>query len=126
MINKINNIHDLRQEKERLRIKKQLVQEQIREDIALIKKEMNPLHVIKTEVQNIKEAHASPLTNKIGGGVLKFAVDMFIKNILFRKSSFIKKAIITGIVHKALPTLDKNPGSIFKKITRLVTNVNNN
>ena len=97
MINKISNLQELRNEKARLRNQKIYLEEAIKQDANEIKESLKPSNILKKKFESYTTQNGS-LKNKLVGLGLGSGLEFLLLRVLMRKSSFIKKAIITLLV----------------------------
>ena len=100
MINRISNIEELRAEKMRLRLKKQLLEEAMKNDVSAIKKKLDPFHFFTSKTDDIKEGK-SGFANDLFGTSLAFVLDLLFTRFLLRKSNFIKKTVLSLLIQMA-------------------------
>jgi hypothetical protein len=120
MINKISNIEELRAEKVRLQVKKAALEEAIKDDIHEIKESLNPMNLLKSKVHHIKNGE-NGMGNKLLGTSLSFGLDFLITRLLFKKSGFLKKTIMSLLIHNiGSKVLTNKSGSIISAVKEFI------
>ena len=95
MINKVSNIAELRVEKARLVLKKQSLEEAMKKDFKGIKENLNPFHFLKSK------AGENGMVDNLLGTSLAFGLDLLLTRVLFRKSNFLKKTVLSLLIQFA-------------------------
>ena len=120
MINKISNIEELRAEKVRLQVKKAALEEAIKDDIHEIKESLNPMNLLKSKVNHAKNGENGTM-NKLLGTSLSFGLDFLITRLLFKKSGFLKKTIMSLLIHNVgSKVLTNKSGSIISAVKEFI------
>lgn len=116
MINKVSNISELRAEQSRLRLKKDSLEDEIKNDFEKIKQGFNPLHFLKRKAEEIKHGE-NGVVNELSGTALALGLDFLITRVLFRKSGFLKKILLSLLIQFAgSKMLAGNSGAILTVI----------
>jgi hypothetical protein len=108
-------IHDLRSERQRLHLKKELLEGEIKQDFDALKESLKPINLLKELVQpeshKLNGTEMSPVALNLLGTVLDFTIS----KVFLRKSSFMKKMVSSYLVHSAGPSIIQNaaPGVII-------------
>jgi hypothetical protein len=100
MISKISNITELEAEKARLRAKKDALEEEIKNDFEKIKQSANPFHIFKKKTDEIKSGE-NGMVNQLLGTSLAFGLDFLTTRLLFRRSGFLKKFVLSLLIQTA-------------------------
>jgi hypothetical protein len=95
MINKVSNMEELRAEKARLVLKRKSLEDAIKNDVKEIKENLNPFHFLKSK------ATENGIVDNLLGTSLAFCMDFLFTRMLFRKSSFIKKTVLSLLIQMA-------------------------
>ncbi|MEP7168148.1 MAG: hypothetical protein ABI855_02135 [Bacteroidota bacterium] len=116
MISKVSNINELRAEQTRLRLKKDFLEEEIKNDYEKIKQDFNPFHFLKMKTGQINNGE-NGMVNELLGTSLAFGLDFLITRLIFRKSGFLKKAVLSLLIQIAgSKILAAKSGTILKVI----------
>jgi hypothetical protein len=100
MISKVSNIAELRAEQARLLMKKDSLEEEIKNDFEKVKQGLNPFHFLKTKTDEIKNGE-NGVVNELLGTSLAFGLDFLMTRLIFRKSGFLKKVVLSLLVQMA-------------------------
>jgi|SRR6185436_1450887 len=98
MINKISNISELRAEQVRLRLKINSLEAEIKNDFEKIKQNINPFHFLKT---GDAKKEGNNFINELSGSALAFGLDFLITRLIFKKSGFMKKMLLSALIQFA-------------------------
>jgi hypothetical protein len=114
----IENLKDLRSERTRLKLKLNVAEETLRDDVEWIKTELKPVHLVGRFINN-------SLVNKdwglVNGGV-RDLIDSVLKTFVLPKSGWIVKLIVPFILKNISSNyiLEKKP-EFFGMIKRLIS-----
>ncbi|MEO5570900.1 MAG: hypothetical protein ABIT08_06810 [Bacteroidia bacterium] len=97
MINKVSSVEELRAEKARLQIKKESLEDSIKDDVHSIKESLNPFNLLKGNAQNKSDENG--ILNKLFGTSLGFGLDFFVRRLFLKKSGFLKKAFLSLVIN---------------------------
>ncbi len=104
-MHKFKNIEELRLERERLYLKKEMLEDEIRDEFEILKESMKPFNMIKslfnrdTHVQNGQSTN--PVSSYIGSAV----IDFLVSKLVLRKSSFIRKVLASSLIYATGPKI---------------------
>jgi hypothetical protein len=98
MINKISNISELRAEQVRLRLKINSLEAEIKNDFEKIKQNINPFHFLKT---GVAKSGGNNFINELTAAGLAFGLDFLITRLIFKKSGFLKKMLLSALIQFA-------------------------
>lgn len=98
MINKISSISELRSEQLRLRLKIDSLEAEIKNDFEKIKKDVNPFHFLKSPGDKKGENN---FINELSASALAFGLDFLITRLIFKKSGFLKKMLLSALIQFA-------------------------
>ncbi len=127
-MNKYTTIDELRSAKNRLYFKKEELELEIKNNFQEIKHSYSPSGIfervrgsIKNGVSNLKHelnGSATPTASKNGivNGAASTVLDLLVNGIFMRKSSYIKKFIMTYAIHKYGPSLIANASPVVKNL----------
>jgi len=115
---KIENIHDLRQERTLTRIRLKELEQRIEKDFSEIKEDMKPANIAGRALKSM----LSSRDNNIVGESISMTVDGLIKGLLFRKSGFLTKTIVAFIAKNyARNMVSKNSENILDWVQTLLS-----
>lgn len=100
MISKVSNISELRAEQARLRLKKATLEEGIKNDFEKIKQDLNPFHFLKSRGEEFKKGE-NGIVNELFGTSLAMGLDFLITRLIFRRSGFLKKIVLSMLIQFA-------------------------
>jgi len=95
MINKVSNIAELRAEKARIVLKKKSLEEAMKNDFKGIKNNFNPFHFLKSK------ASEDGIVDNLVANSLASGLNLLLTSMLFRKSGFIKKIVLSSLIQLA-------------------------
>jgi len=95
MINKVSNIAELHAEKARLVLKKKSLEEAMKNDFKVIKNNFNPFHFLKSK------ASEDGIVDNLVANSLASGLNLLLTSMLFRKSGFIKKIVLSSLIQLA-------------------------
>jgi hypothetical protein len=100
MISKVSNISELRAEQARLRLKKAALEEGIKNDFEKIKQDINPFHFFKSRGEESKKGE-NGIVDELFGTSLAMGLDFLITRLVFRRSGFLKKIVLSMLIQFA-------------------------
>jgi len=120
---KFQTLEEVRNERQKLYLKKEMLENEISKDFDDIKESLKPLNMIRdlftpdNHAQNGKPI--SPVALNIGSSVL----DLLVSKLLFNKSSYIKKIFSSYFIHAAGPSvLQKFAPAVIGVVKNLIEN----
>ncbi|MEO8149747.1 MAG: hypothetical protein ABI723_19060 [Bacteroidia bacterium] len=121
MINKINNIEELRAERIRLKQKRYELEDAMRNDFTLIKRSLEPRNIIQNGLSGIT-GNNSFSANDLLGTSLTMGINFLVSKVLLRRSGLVKKLVVTWLIRKyGVDFFEKNSDNIVNVIKNLVT-----
>jgi hypothetical protein len=122
---KITSLNQLRSERTRLFLKKEVLEEEMRENFSNLKESLKPLNLIK-EYTHLGETDytASKLPKQVGnvGGSI---LNLIVSGMLMKKSGFFKRIIASTLIQKLAPVLIQNSVPIFNDLTQMISKFKN-
>ncbi len=127
-MNKYTTIDELRSAKNRLYFKKAELELEIKKDFEEVKHSFSPSGIferisgsLKSGVSNLKHELNGSATldsskNGIVNGAASTVLDLLVNGVFMRKSSYIKKFIMTYAIHKYGPSLIENASPLVKNL----------
>jgi hypothetical protein len=100
MISKVSNISEFRAEQVRLRLKKAALEEGIKNDFEKIKQDINPFHFLKSRGEEFKKGE-NGIVDELFGRSLAMGLDFLITRLVFRRSGFLKKIVLSLLIQFA-------------------------
>ncbi|MBK7387794.1 MAG: hypothetical protein KBH11_02120 [Bacteroidia bacterium] len=119
---KITSLNQLRSERTRLFLKKEVLEEAMTENFRDLKESLKPLNLIK-EYTHIGDTDYSAAklpkqVGNVGGSIL----NLIVSGMLMKKAGFIKRIIASTLIQKLAPVLINNSVPIFNDISKIISN----
>ncbi len=117
----VNTVEELISERKRLKLKKELLESEIHENIVEIKEILKPISLIKNGLKSITHTKdTSDLVSNSAGSL----VEMLMRNVLFRNSGLITKWLVPKLFNNAASNAVHNNKSFFlEKLADLVLTI---
>lgn len=122
---KITSFNQLRSERTRLFLKKEVLEEEMRENFRNLKESLKPLNLIK-EYTHIGDTdyNAMKLPKQVGN-IGSTILNLIVSGFLMKKAGFIKRIIASTMIQKIAPVLIQNSVPIFNDINQLISKFKN-
>jgi hypothetical protein len=105
----INTLAELREERQRLQMRRVFLETEIRKDFQEIKEQLKPLNVLKSQ------------DNHIVGSSAGFLAEKLIKNVVLKNSGFLTRLIVPFIAKRVAGNLaEENKPKIANWISELI------
>ena len=117
----VNTIEELISERARLKLKKDLLENEIHENVMEIKETLKPLSLIKNGIKSITHTKDSSDLVSTSAGSL---VEMLVRNVLFRNSGLLTKWLVPKLFNNAASNaVHNNKSFLFEKLADLVLTI---
>lgn len=118
---KITSFNQLRSERTRLFLKKEVLEETITENFRDLKESLKPLNLFKEYTHLGDTDYSATKLPKQVGNVGGSILNLIVTGMLMKKTGFVKRIIFSTLIQKLAPTLIQNSVPIFKDISQLIS-----
>lgn len=119
---KIETYQQLKEQKALSKLRLNEMEERIKEDFAEIKNDLKPMNLIGSTLRSMLKSEK----HGVVGGSIGATVDLIVKKLLFRKSSFITKGIVSYVAKNyANSMVTKNAESILGGMQSVLHKIKN-
>ena len=122
---KITSFNQLRSERTRLFLKKEVLEEEMSDNFTNLKNSLNPLNLIKEYTHFGESDYTTTKLPKQVGNVGGSILNLIVSGVLMKKAGFFKRIIASTLIQKLAPALIQNSVPIFNDITQMISKFKN-
>ena len=118
---KITSFNQLRSERTRLFLKKEVLEEEMSDNFTNLKNSLKPLNLIKEYTHFGESDYTTTKLPKQVGNVGCSILNLIVSGVLMKKAGFFKRIIASTLIQKLAPALIQNSVPIFNDITQMIS-----